>query len=190
VKEQTNQLKEAVKDGKVTNSELNSITGLTQKQKDGIVEFATNSNYFSTEDTLYSLNEYMKKQLEVLQQTQEKETESLSSKTFTYGDYIGKQEQIDIATKLGVSYDTAKPLVEKLQALSISKNLQSDVQSLVGYTGTSFNQTTVSQLDSLSPYLSTGISSAIEQTKDMANVNLQRKQEEERQAGCQVHLWW
>ena len=154
-KEQTTKLQSIALDGTITNSELNSISGLTQAQKDGILEFASNSTYFSTEGTLSSLNEYAKKQLEVLQTTQSNETANLSSQTFKYGDYIGKQEQIDIATKLGVSYETAKPLVERLQALSISKNPTADLQSILGYKagGTTYDRTVASQIQALSPYL-------------------------------------
>lgn len=154
-KEQTTKLQSIALDGKITNSELNSISGLTQAQKDGILEFASNSTYFSTEGTLSSLNEYAKKQLEVLQAAQSNETANLSSQTFKYGDYIGKQEQIDIATKLGVSYDSAKPLVERLQALSISKNPTADLQSILGYKagGTTYDRTVASQIQALSPYL-------------------------------------
>lgn len=171
-KEQLTQFKTVASDGKITASELNSIAGLTQTQKNGILDFAKNSSYFSTEDTLSSLNEYAKAQLDLLQTTQANESASLTSQTLTYGDHVGLEEQKQIATKLGVSYDTAKPLIEKIQALSISKNLSSDVQSLMGYTGTSFNQTTASQLDSLSPYLSNDVQNVIASTKDTANANL------------------
>lgn len=171
-KEQLTQFKTVASDGKITASELNSIAGLTQTQKDGILDFVNNSSYFSKENTLSSVNEYMKQQLEVLQTTQANESASLSSQTFTYADHVGLEEQKQIATKLGVSYDTAKPLIEKIQALSISKNLSSDIQSLMGYTGTSFNQTTASQLDSLSPYLSNDVQNVIASTKDTANANL------------------
>lgn len=102
----------------------------------------------------------------------------LSKQTLTYGDYIGKQEQIDIAKTLGVSYETAKPLVEKIQALSVSKNLQSDVNSLLGYTGTSYNATMAGQLSQLSPYLSNSVSDAISNTKNTANSNLRTQQAE------------
>lgn len=136
--EQKAELIKANADGVITNKELSSLNGLTQTQKDGIVKFASESQYFSTEETLYSLNEYMRKQLEVLQKTQAEETERLSSKTFTYGDYIGKQEQIDIANRLGMSYESAKPIVEQLQALSISKNPRADIEKIVGFNGEDF----------------------------------------------------
>jgi hypothetical protein len=153
--QQLTQLQAVASDGKITNTELSTINGLTKTQKDGILEFASNSSYFSTEDTLSSLNEYMKKQLEVLQQNQSNETAKLSSQTLTYGDYIGKQEQIDIATKLGVSYSTAQPLVEQVQALSISKNKTADIKSILGFKdgATDYNKTLESQLYSLAPYL-------------------------------------
>lgn len=172
--EQTKQLIEAVKDGKVTNTELNNINGLTQIQKDNIIAFADNSEYFSTEDTLYSLNEYMKKQLEVLQATQAEETAGLSTKSFTYGDYIGKQEQIDIATKLGMSYESAQPLVEKLQTLSISKNPTADLQSLLGYAqgATSYDTTTANQIKTLSPYLGIEVADTLKSVETNVNRNI------------------
>jgi hypothetical protein len=154
--EQVTQLKAAASDGKITNEELNSIKGLTQTQKDGVLDFAKNSSLFSTEETLNSLNEYMKKQLEVLQKTQAEETANLSKQTLTYGDYVGKQEQIDIAKLLGVSYESAKPLIEQVQALSVSKNPTADLQKILGYTGKGdldYDTTTASMLQKLAPYL-------------------------------------
>lgn len=174
--EQLNQLKEVAKDGEITSSELSSISNLTEEQKNGIIEFANVSNSLSTEDTLSSLNEYAKKQLEVLQQTQAEETAKLSAKTLSYGDYIGKQEQIDIAKLLGVSYDTAKPLIEQIQALSVSKNPSADLEKILGYAegSTSFNQTIASQLQSLSPYVSgVNIAGTISSVKEKTQANLE-----------------
>ncbi len=156
---QLSQLQTVAADGKITASELNQINGLTQTQKDGILDFVDNSSYFSKENTLTSIDKYMKKQLEVLQKTQDAETANISKTTFTYGDYVGKQEQIGIAKILGVSYETAKPLVEQLQALSVSKNPTADLQKILGYSGKGdldYNKTTASQVTSLSSYL-TGI---------------------------------
>lgn len=180
--QQVSQLKAVSSDGKITNDELNSITGLTQIQKDGILEFAQNSNYISTEGTLSDLVSYSKLQLDAYRQGLAEESVGLSKQTLTYGDYIGKQEQIDIAKTLGVSYETAKPLVEKIQALSVSKNVQADVNSLLGYTGTSYNTTIADQLSQLSPYLSSSVSGAISNTKNTANANLKAQQEAERLA--------
>ena len=180
--EQVSQLKTVASDGKITNDELNSITGLTQGQKEGIVEFANNSNYISTEGTLSDLVTYSKLQLDAYRQGLAEETVGLSKQTLTYGDYVGKQEQIDIAKTLGVSYETAKPLVEQIQALSVSKNVQADVNSLLGYTGTSYNTTLANQLSQLSPYLSSSVSDAVSNTKNTANANLAAQQEAERLA--------
>ncbi len=180
--EQVVQLKAAVKDGNITNQELASINGLTQTQKDGILTVANNSGYFSTEATLSNLEEYSKLQLDAYRQGVAQETVGLSKQTFSYGDYIGKQEQLDIATKLGVSYETAKPLIEQIQTLSVSKNLQSDINSLLGYTGTSYNINTANQLETLKPYLNTDVQNAIDTTKITANTNLAAEQETERLA--------
>ena len=179
---QKSELQNIAKDGNITKDELNSIRGLTETQKNGILDFAKNSSLFSTEETLTYLMEYSKLQLELLKQSQAEETEGLSSKTFSYGDYIGKQEQIDIAKKLGVSYETAQPLIEQLQGLSVSKNLQSDVNSLLGYTGTSYNATTANQIESLSPYLSADILRATDNTKSTASYNLATQQAAEAEA--------
>ena len=162
---QVTQLKTAVKDGKITNAELEGITGLTEVQKDGVLEFAEKSNYFSTEQTLSTLEVLMRRQLQAMEEAQAQEKASLSRQTFTYGDYIGKQEQIDIARTLGVSYDTAKPLVEKLQGISTLNENQRKVEleKLLGYTtgSTSYNTTMASQLQALSPYLGYDVSSII-----------------------------
>jgi len=86
---------------KLTTDELNNISGLTQTQKNAILELANNSNYFSTEATLSNLEEYSKLQLDAYRSSIAQETVGLSSSTLTYGDYVGKQEQIDIAKALG-----------------------------------------------------------------------------------------
>lgn len=151
--DQISQLKTVASDGKITKSRLESISGLSKEQKDGIVEFANNSNYFSTEGTLQDLATYARLQLQQYQQTLANETAGLSSQTLTYGDYVGTQEQIDIAKLLGVSYDTAKPLIKQIQDLSISKNPTANIEKILGYTGgTSYNTTTASQLQALAPY--------------------------------------
>ena len=154
---------------------LGGLENLTEEQKTAI-QVLTGTT--ATEDTLYSLNEYMKKQLEVLQKTQAEEITGLSSQTFSYGDYIGKQEQIDIAKKLGVSYETAQPLVQSLQNLSISKNPTADIESLLGYSSgaTSYDTTVASYLQALSPYLSTDVNSVISNVKAKTESNYSAEQ--------------
>jgi hypothetical protein len=183
-KDQTDQLKNLLADTKLTNSELNSIVGLTQVQKDGIVEFANNSNYFSTEGTLSNLEEYSRLQLEALKQTQAEETAKLSSQTLQFGDYIGTQEKIDIAKLLGVSYESAQPLIKQLQTLSISKNPTADIQSILGFNpgATSYNTTTAEYLKALSPYISgVNINSTISgiDTQVSSNIATQKAIEEQ-----------
>lgn len=187
--EQKTALLQANKDGVITNTELQSINSLTTVQKDGILEFAQNSNYISTEGTLSDLVTYSKLQLDAYRQGLAEESVGLSKQTLTYGDYIGKQEQIDIAKTLGVSYETAKPLVEKIQALSVSKNVQSDVNSLLGYTGTSYDATTASQLESLSPYLSADVKQTISNTKNTASANLIAQQQKEKEFASAKAKW-
>lgn len=134
-KEQKEELEKVAKDGNITNKELNNIGTLTETQKQGILDFANKSNYFSTEETLSYLTEYSRMQLEMFKQQQAEETEGLTSKTLNYGDYIGKQEQIDIAKRLGVSYEAAKPVVEQLQNLTTSKDVVGDIKKIVGFDG-------------------------------------------------------
>lgn len=180
--QQVTQLKAVSKDGKLTNAELDSITGLTKVQKDGILEFATNSNYISTEETLADLVTYSKLQLDAYTQAQAEEVAGLSSKTLTYGDYIGKQEQIDIAKTLGVSYETAKPLIEKVQALSISNDPTKDILSMGGFNGEVFTDTSItSQLKSLAPYSNIDIAGTIDSyTKSGYDKQQARLEEEKR----------
>jgi hypothetical protein len=63
------------------------------EQTDGVIEFAEKSNYFSTEQTLSTLEVLMRKQLEEMDKAQAEETAKLSSQTFTYGDYVGKKNK-------------------------------------------------------------------------------------------------
>ena len=173
---QVTQLKTAVKDGKITNDELDNITGLTVDQRNGILDFANKSNYFSTEETLTTLQLLMKKQLEAMEKNQAEETAKLSSQTFNYGDYVGKQEQIDIAKTLGVSYDTAKPLIEKLQGISALSGNQatSELGSLLGFTtgGFTYNKTAANQMELLKPYLNSNTTTAFDSIKNQASSNL------------------
>ena len=174
--QQVTQLKTVASDGKITNDELNSITGLTQVQKDGIVEFANNSNYISTEGTLADLVTYSRLQLDALKQAQAEEVVGLSKQTLTYGDYIGKQEQIDIAKTLGISYETAKPLIQQVQALNVSNNPKADILSMGGFNGETFSNTNmVAQLQALSPYSSVGISEIINQASYEGNLKQQAR---------------
>ena len=169
------QLKQAVRDGKVTNSELNSISDLTTEQRDGIVDFASNSSYFSTETTLQDLATYARLQLDMYKESVQKEQVGVSAQTFSYGDYVGLQEQIDIAKKLGVSYDTAKPMVEQLQALSISTDVKKDLSTLLGYNGYEYDITKASQLESLSQYLNPNIISTLGDIKGESSVNIEQR---------------
>ena len=156
--DQKAELIKANADGTITNRELSSINGLTQVQKDGILKFSNNSGYFSTEGTLQDLALYAKLQLDEFTKTQAQETEGLSSKTLSFGDYIGKQEQIDISKRLGVSYETAKPLIERIQALSISKDPYADIKKMVGFNGEDFTDwNTWNQLVAFDPESSVNI---------------------------------
>ena len=173
---QVTQLKTAVKDGKITNDELDNITDLTEEQKFGILEFANNSKYFSPEETFSVLNILMQKQLEAMEKATAEETAKLSSQTFTYGDYVGKQEQIDITKTLGVSYGTAKPLVEKLQGISTLSGEQatSELGGLLGFTtgGFTYDKTVANQIELLKPYLNSNITTAFDSIKNQASSNL------------------
>ena len=186
---QVAQLKQAVSDGKVTNSELNSITGLTTEQRDGIIDFASNSNYFSTETTLQDLATYSRLQLDAYKESVQKEQVGVSTQTFRYGDYVGLQEQIDIAKKLGVSYDTAKPMVEQLQALSVSTDVKKDLSTLLGYNGYEYDITKASQVESLSQYLNPNIISTLGDIKGESSVNIDaRKRQQEFEAARSAFL--
>ena len=173
------QLKQAVRDGKVTNSELNSITDLSTEQRDGIVDFASNSSYFSTETTLQDLATYARLQLDMYKESVQKEQVGVSAQTFSYGDYVGLQEQIDIAKKLGVSYDTAKPMVEQLQALSVSNDVKKDLSSLIGYNGFEYDINKASQVEKLSQYLSPDVMETLTgiKSESTANINTRTQQQ-------------
>ncbi len=179
--EQKRQLILANQDGTITNNELSKIGSLTEAQKNGVLDFASKSGYFSTEDTLQNLALYSKLQLEAYQKSIAEETSKLSKETFAYGDYIGAQEKIDIAKTLGVSYESAEPLVQELQALSVSKDATADIQGLLGYKAgaTSYDTTMASQLQALSPYLSYDIGGIIGgvQSATTSNLEEQRRQE-------------
>lgn len=151
--EQVEQLKTSVEDGKATNEELNSISGITQEQKDGIIEFSNNSNYFSTEKQQENANELMKLQLQALKQQSAIDTDPLSSKSFEYGDVIGKKEQKDIATLYGTSYENIAPFIENIQSLEVSQDKTDDLKQMLGFTGISINEDVYSNIQKLSPYI-------------------------------------
>ncbi|MDN5077654.1 hypothetical protein PJV89_05235 [Aliarcobacter butzleri] len=167
--QQLKELKSVAADGKITNSELDSISGLTQEQKKGIIEFANSSSYFSTEDTLQNLANYAKLQLDAYNQQIANETAKLSSQTFTYDDYIGKQEKIDIAKTLGISYESAEPLIKQLQSLSIldSSAQKSSLSELLKMDMSNFkyDKNTFNQLELFSPYLDDNVKNSLNTLK-------------------------
>lgn len=151
--QQANSLKESVKDGLITNQELSNIQGLTQEQKDGIIQTAENSNFFATESTLTNLEEFAKLQLESIRKAQEEETESLSAKTFTYGDKVGIKEQEDISRLLGTEYENVEPFIQRVQGLEIASDKESALKDLLGFEGGNINEQAVNYFDKLSPFL-------------------------------------
>lgn len=153
-----------------------SVSSSNNELQDAIIEALS---MLSTEDTLSDLTEYSRLQLTAYKESLAKESESISSASFKYGDYSGIQEQIDIAKLTGLSGDALTDYISKIQALDVSTNLQGDVQSLMGYTGTGYDTTATSQLETLSPYLSSDVTSAIGSTKTAASANLARKEEED-----------
>ena len=172
---QKNKLVEASMDGKLTNLELNNIAGLTATQKDNIIKFASNSDLFSTEGTLSNLETYAKAQLEIIQKQNDAETSNISAQTFSYDDYIGKQEQIDISKTLGVSYASSKDFIEKLQDLSISTDFKKDLSSILGYSGYEYDLTKASQITSLSQYLNPNVATTLNQIKDESGANIEQR---------------
>ena len=178
--DQLTQLQTVSSDGKITNQELDSISNLSEEQRKGIVDFANNSSYFSTESTLANLAELSRLQLDAIRRTQAEETERLSSATLTTGNYVGTQEKIDIANTLGTSYDTAEPLIQKLQGLSgVNQNVAvSELKNMLGFTGTSYDMGTLGQISKLSPYLNTNILDAISSIKGEGVINRSAKIEE------------
>ena len=172
---QKNKLVEASRDGKLTNLELDNIAGLTATQKDNIIKFASNSDLFSTEGTLSNLETYAKAQLEIIQKQNDAETSNISAQTFSYGDYIGKQEQIDISKTLGVSYASSKDFIEKLQDLSISTDFKKDLSSILGYSGYEYDLTKASQITSLSQYLNPNVATTLNQIKDESSANIEQR---------------
>ncbi|WP_323665230.1 tape measure protein [Aliarcobacter butzleri] len=178
--QQLTQLQTVASDGKITNDELNSITGLTQTQKDGILSFANNSNYFSTEGTLQNLATFAKLQLDAYNKSIAEETAGISTQTLTYGDYIGKQEQIDISKLLGISYETAQPLIKSVQSLTISNNPYSDIASMIGFDGENItNTTTLSQLKALDKYSNIDIQKYLDEIYTTGQNNKKSRLEKE-----------
>lgn len=146
-----------------------AVTSANSELEDAIVEALS---LVSSEDTLSDLTEYSRLQLDAYKKSLAKENESVSSASFKSGDYTGIQEQTDIAKLTGLSGDSLTDYISKIQALDVSTNLQGDVQSLMGYSGTGYDATATSKLEALSPYLNTDVQKAIENTKDTANTNL------------------
>lgn len=164
--QQANSLKESVKDGVITNQELANIQGLTQEQKDGIIQTAENSNFFATESTLTNLEEFARLQLESIRKAQEEETESLSAKTLTYGDKIGIKEQEDISRLLGTEYENVEPFIQRVQGLEIAEDKESALKELLGFTGTSLNEQSLKYFEKISPFVS-GFENKTQALKDI-----------------------
>lgn len=156
--EQVIALKDLFKNNSISKAELETL-GLEKNQLDKILEYINNSSIISNNESL--------------------EKDRLSKQTFTYSDYVGQQEQVDIVKLLGVSYNTAKPLIQNLQNLGQldSSKLFSYVSDLVGFrTGSeNYDLTTFSQIQSLNPYLSVDVSTILEDIKKQALLNKQLK---------------
>ncbi|MEV9642940.1 hypothetical protein [Aliarcobacter butzleri] len=156
--EQVIALKDLFKNNSISKAELETL-GLEKNQLDKILEYINNSSIISNNESL--------------------EKDRLSKQTFTYSDYVGQQEQVDIVKLLGVSYNTAKPLIQNLQNLGQldSSKLFSYVSDLVGFkTGSeNYDLTTFSQIQSLNPYLSIDVSTILEDIKKQALLNKQLK---------------
>jgi len=156
---QVSQLKLSVADGVITNSELSSISGLTAEQKDGIVTVANNSNYFSTEETLNSLQILAQEELKALKLANESEAENLSTKTLQYGDFIGLQEQIDIAKLFETPYENVKDFISQVQGISLLNDgtkVYDAYSNIVGLNSETFTYdvSKASMLEKLSQYIS------------------------------------
>ncbi|KLD95808.1 hypothetical protein [Aliarcobacter butzleri] len=156
--EQVIELKDLFKNNSISKAELETL-GLEKNQLDKILEYINNSSIISNNESL--------------------EKDRLSTQTLSYNDYVGQQEQVDIVKLLGVSYNTAKPLIENLQNLGQldSSKLFSYVSDLVGFkTGSeNYDLTTFSQIQSLNPYLSVDVSTILEEIKKQALLNKQLK---------------
>lgn len=156
--EQVIALKDLFKNNSISKAELETL-GLEKNQLDKILEYINNSSIISNNESL--------------------EKDRLSKQTLSYNDYVGQQEQVDIVKLLGVSYNTAKPLIENLQNLGQldSSKLFSYVSDLIGFkTGSeNYDLTTFSQIQSLNPYLSVDVSTILEDIKKQALLNKQLK---------------
>ncbi|MCG3680246.1 tape measure protein [Aliarcobacter butzleri] len=156
--EQVIALKDLFKNNSISKAELETL-GLEKNQLDKILEYINNSSIISNNESL--------------------EKDRLSKQTLSYNDYVGQQEQVDIVKLLGVSYNTAKPLIENLQNLGQldSSKLFSYVSDLVDFkTGSeNYDLTTFSQIQSLNPYLSVDVSTILEDIKKQALLNKQLK---------------
>lgn len=156
--EQVLALKDIFQSNTISKAELEKL-GLEKNQLDKILEYINSSSIVSNDDSL--------------------EKDRLSKQTFAYNDYVGKQEQVDIVKLLGVSYNTAKPLIENLQSLDQldSKKIFSFISDLVGFkTGQDFyDLTAFNQIESLNPYLSIDISKILDNIKKQALSNKQLK---------------
>lgn len=156
--EQVLALKDIFQSNTISKAELEKL-GLEKNQLDKILEYINSSSIVSNDDSL--------------------EKDRLSKQTFTYNDYVGKQEQVDIVKLLGVSYNTAKPLIENLQSLGQlnSTKVLSFISDLIGFkTGQDFyDLTAFDQIESLNPYLSVDVSKILANIKKQALANKQFK---------------
>ena len=170
---QLEQLQIASADGNITNEELANISGLTEVQKDGVVEFAANSNYLSTEATLANLEKWSKLQLDAYETEIAEASAGISKQTFTLGDNIGTQEQIDISEATGKEYEDIKSIITALQRINSSDNFEHDIPMLLGYNqgSSTYNKDTAEIIKSLAPYLDDSISSIISDIESEAVLN-------------------
>ena len=117
------------------------------------------------------------------------ETVGVSKKSFSYGDYIGKQEKIDIAKLTGLSGDALDSFITQAQGISTAKKPDDAINAMVGMTATSYDATKASQLSAIAPYISAwDVNGQIKNIQSYTSSNLAAAQEAQRKAQVRTQL--
>lgn len=155
--DQKKYLKTISADGVVTNDELASISGLSDDQLTNLKAMLETTGLISTEESLNTSIEVARLQLKELIKTTSQETAGVTTQTFGYLDYLGKQEQYDLAKRFQKPFKDIEEFILGIQSFDIKTPTEdlAQLQAMLKYsfdpaTGTiTYDQATTTDLSKL-----------------------------------------
>jgi len=144
-------------DGEITSDELTTISGLSDDQLTNLKAMLETTGLISTEESLNTSIEVARLQLKELIKTTSQETAGVTTQTFSYLDYLGKQEQYDLAKRFQKPFKDIEEFILSIQSFDIKTPTEdlAQLQAMLKYsfdpaTGTiTYDQATTADLSKL-----------------------------------------